>query len=106
MNNSDETEGRRLYRARAEAEARLSICIAGRFRNARLLPSPADEPRPELFPPRLDIGRRMWTRCQSDDDGYCDFKDCPQLRDNEPHATGRHCPLDKDPNEDGELEPG
>ena len=39
-------------------------------------------------------GRRM-TRCHSDDDGHCDWLECPQLRDKEPAATGRHCPLDK-----------
>ncbi|HHH0385475.1 TPA: hypothetical protein ACPZND_001893 [Yersinia enterocolitica] len=27
-------------------------------------------------------------------DGECHHKDCPQLRDNEPMATGRHCPID------------
>jgi len=32
--------------------------------------------------------------CHSDRDGDCFHKDCPQLRDNEPHKTGRHCPLD------------
>jgi hypothetical protein len=44
-------------------------------------------------------GRRM-TRCHSDDDGYCDWSGCPQLRDNEPAATGRHCPLDKHTEDD------
>jgi hypothetical protein len=34
------------------------------------------------------------TRCQSDDDGYCEWRGCPQLRDNEPKKSGRHCPLD------------
>ncbi|AVX37785.1 hypothetical protein [Yersinia massiliensis] len=27
-------------------------------------------------------------------DGECHHKDCPQIRDNEPTATGRHCPID------------
>lgn len=35
-------------------------------------------------PQRLDMQRRMATRCQADDDGYCEWKDCPQLRDSEP----------------------
>ncbi|MFM6987103.1 MAG: hypothetical protein ACKOXG_00340, partial [Arenimonas sp.] len=33
------------------------------------------------------------TRCQADRDGDCSHPDCPQLRDSEPHATGRWCPL-------------
>lgn len=28
-------------------------------------------------------------------DGECIWAKCPQLRDNEPATTGRHCPLDK-----------
>jgi len=32
--------------------------------------------------------------CHADRDGDCIHKQCPQLRDNEPHKTGRHCPLD------------
>ena len=33
--------------------------------------------------------------CHADRDGECDWPLCPQLRDNEPKMTGRHCPLDK-----------
>jgi len=33
--------------------------------------------------------------CQAGADGECNWSHCPQLRDNEPRATGRHCPLDK-----------
>lgn len=40
--------------------------------------------------------QRRMTRCQSDDDGYCDWEHCPQLKDNEPYKSGRHCPLDID----------
>jgi hypothetical protein len=32
--------------------------------------------------------------CRACSDGECFWSECPQLRDNEPHATGRHCPLD------------
>lgn len=32
--------------------------------------------------------------CRGDRDGDCDWKHCPQHRDNEPASTGRHCPLD------------
>jgi hypothetical protein len=33
-------------------------------------------------------------RCAAGRDGECSHVQCPQLRDNEPRATGRHCPLD------------
>ena len=33
-------------------------------------------------------------RCHAGSDGDCEWKDCPQLRDGEPKATGRHCPID------------
>ena len=47
--------------------------------------------------------------CMADDDGDCntDWPGCPQIRDNEPAATGRHCPRDietrkrLDPDDDG-----
>lgn len=56
---------------------------------------PANPPR------RLDLQRRRMIRCQADDDGYCKGWDCPQVRDGEPKATGRDCPLDWDEGEDG-----
>lgn len=33
-------------------------------------------------------------RCAAGCDGDCFHDQCPQLRDKEPRATGRHCPLD------------
>lgn len=39
------------------------------------------------------------TRCAAHQDGDCSHKECPQLRDNEPAATGRNCPLWTDPEE-------
>lgn len=32
--------------------------------------------------------------CHGGRDGECIWRKCPQLRDDEPRATGRHCPLD------------
>lgn len=32
-------------------------------------------------------------RCHAYDDGYCDWASCPQLRDGEPHASARPCPI-------------
>lgn len=34
------------------------------------------------------------THCAAGRDGECGHALCPQLRDKEPRATGRHCPLD------------
>lgn len=34
------------------------------------------------------------TYCQSQRDGDCNWIDCPQLRDDEPRRSGRHCPID------------
>lgn len=39
-------------------------------------------------------------RCHGASDGECFWERCPQLRDGEPHATGRHCPLDVRDEED------
>ena len=32
--------------------------------------------------------------CRGSSDGDCFWADCPQIRDGEPHKTGRHCPID------------
>lgn len=37
---------------------------------------------------------RALKRCAAGRDGDCTHIQCPQLRDGEPRATGRHCPLD------------
>lgn len=34
------------------------------------------------------------TQCRAGSDGDCSWGSCPQERDGEPMATGRHCPLD------------
>lgn len=40
-------------------------------------------------------------KCHAARDGECIWKKCPQLRDNEPKTSGRHCPLDeRDDDED------
>ena len=48
----------------------------------------------ELPPWRYHHHMRQITRCQADGDDYCDWPGCPQLRDDEPRKSGRHCPLD------------
>ncbi len=32
--------------------------------------------------------------CMADDDDWCNWEECPQLRDDEPKRSGRHCPRD------------
>jgi len=42
---------------------------------------------------KLSEAQRV-NKCHGASDGECFWGECPQLRDNEPAATGRHCPLD------------
>lgn len=56
--------------------------------------SPVDQP----------VGRLDPERCHADRDGDCCHANCPQLRDNEPHTTGRHCPLDVHDDDDSWLD--
>lgn len=51
----------------------------------------------QINTPRRARKPRLWDleRCHAATDGECnDPERCPQLRDGEPLATGRHCPLD------------
>lgn len=52
----------------------------------------------EIEPARLEPEQELY--CHADFDGECHHANCPQLRDGEPHATGRHCPIDTRPEED------
>lgn len=45
--------------------------------------------------PVLPVAVKPLESCASDCDGDCTHPQCPQLRDGEPHKSGRHCPLDK-----------
>ena len=38
--------------------------------------------------------RELGKYCQAGSDGECNWKYCPQNRDDEPKKTGRHCSLD------------
>lgn len=49
---------------------------------------PTTEPKPRK---KLKVTLKG---CHANRDGECSWDGCPQLRDNEPHRTGRHCPLD------------
>lgn len=39
-------------------------------------------------------------RCHAGQDGDCTWEGCPQLRDGEPMKSGRHCPLDRENDDD------
>lgn len=39
-------------------------------------------------------GIQTLRRCAASSDGECQHEQCPQIRDNEPGASGRHCPID------------
>lgn len=55
----------------------------------------SDVPRKDDAPrATVHLSRRQVTFCQADDDGDCMWAKCPQHRDREPLASGRHCPLD------------
>lgn len=41
----------------------------------------------------------MSDACHAHLDGDCYWERCPQIRDGEPEASGRHCPLDVLPEE-------
>lgn len=43
---------------------------------------------------RTAVASTPLTRCAAARDGDCTHPACPQLGDNEPTASGRHCPID------------
>lgn len=56
----------------------------GRYQNQRGITFP------RALPPK-----RVYEGCHSGRDGDCAWSECPQIRDGEPHKSGRHCPLDR-----------
>jgi hypothetical protein len=49
-----------------------------------------------LQPQPLDgVPTDILKRCQANNDGECYHAACPQLRDDEPKKSRRHCPLDQ-----------
>lgn len=53
---------------------------------------------PEDVAPAIPLNQ-----CAAGSDGDCEHAQCPQLRDGEPHASGRHCPLDTAARDEREL---
>ncbi|WP_342080325.1 hypothetical protein [Yersinia enterocolitica] len=66
-----------------------AIRVAGRLTAPPLVIFPA--PAGVIIRPQFEKPLEL---CAAARDGECHHKDCPQLRDNEPMATGRHCPID------------
>lgn len=62
-----------------------------------VLNAPEGKPIPKSAQMSLEL---PLTRCAASRDGECTHKQCPQLRDNEPHKSGRHCPLYKSAEEE------
>lgn len=60
----------------------------------------ADERTTTAAQAATDAMDKPLTGCAADRDGDCSHPQCPQARDGEPHATGRHCPLDNYSDED------
>ena len=61
-------------------------------------------PKADAGPVRHDVGRPVPERCHANRDGDCTDARCPQLRDGEPAASGRHCPLDVRDTDDSWLD--
>lgn len=74
----------------AAADARVPILLdtpaAKRFVSAEPLLGPVD------LTPWLAL-------CHAARDGECNWSGCPQARDGEPHRSGRHCPMDRHPDD-------
>jgi hypothetical protein len=63
-------------------------------------PTPAEVAENERLKSLATVPLARHDGCQATtDDGDCRWKDCPQLRDCEPYATGRWCPRIKDEEE-------
>ena len=50
----------------------------------------------------LDEAEKL-SSCAAGRDGDCVHAHCPQLRDGEPQASGRHCPLDTGVGDEGQV---
>lgn len=73
---------------------------AGRTNHTQFAAGPTgDDLTDSQFSDLMELSKRALPpivplrHCASDCDGDCRHPQCPQLRDNEPHATGRSCPL-------------
>lgn len=76
----------------AVEEGDLEIVSPGFEAIARLLAVPP--PMPVSTEGLTAKPTSLITTCQASRDGDCSHAQCPQLRENEPHKSGRHCPLD------------
>ncbi len=81
--NTPDADRHRLMKKLAADAKTLTRLVYGDEPTVPVPPAPA--PNPPVATP---------ARCHSGKDGDCVWAGCPQLKDNEPAATGRHCPLD------------
>lgn len=86
-----------IFATSEEPAAALAAAeIARKARRKVRESKPAVTPDPLLSAEPGDL----FGRCQAGRDGECKFSDCPQLRDDEPIRSGRHCPLDIEDDEE------
>jgi hypothetical protein len=85
-NRLAESAGSRPDGKRRERDEEYLLKIVKAIQSA-LTEQHAAKPAEAVDPPSL-LG------CHAGKDGDCTHRQCPQLRDGEPSATGRHCPLD------------
>lgn len=78
----------------AAREADASTLVSEAAKECEPCPMAECPDCPRAPPLRFNMQGRHMTHCQSDDDGHCTWTHCPQLRDNEPATSHRHCPLD------------
>jgi len=98
---SPDTLSRCCVLATAERQEELDARLPHLLRTRALCRGVSLEPL--LGPINLERGLH---RCHGATDGECFWHLCPQLRDNEPELTGRHCPLDDDdPDDEGVRAP-
>lgn len=84
----------RLIGGANSVDMALDPTWAKRIAVAALMPN-QNSPRKPI--PRL---KPRLVHCAASQDGECNHAKCPQLRDNEPATSGRHCPLDVHEEED------
>lgn len=77
-----------LFAALPDEAARRAMLATLQETHVKLLRRERNIPEGEPMPVRKLL------HCAAHEDGECHHPGCPQLRDNEPATSGRHCPLD------------
>lgn len=82
-----------------EKYASVIAKLIQRARNAKWMREKRAAKKPKISDPGPMAEILQSPICHANREGDCEWKDCPQIRDNEPATTGRHCPLGR-PEED------